>query len=134
MVPAAVSGAKVQAMTYELDEAAGGIGMAELITRYLEGQGVDVDASVRNLGHARAANARATASRAEALKGTARALRRARRALELEVAGWQAGWTGATLDEVNLRRYEVEQLQEQLAEGCCHDPDLIAAVQKSVTY
>jgi hypothetical protein len=116
----------------ELD-GTGGIGLDEIITRYLEAEGVDVAGSLRNLQHAQAANARATANRAEALKGTARALRRARRALELEHAGWRAGWTGYTLDELTWRRAEVAELTEALAEGCGHDPETIAAV-RSVAY
>jgi hypothetical protein len=119
-------------MSFDLDPGVSGIGPVEQNTRYLESQGIDVAGSLRNAGYARQHAARRTADRAEALKGTARALRRARRALELEVAGWRAGWAGYTLDEVTWRQAEVAELADQLAEGCGNDPATIAAVKRSV--
>lgn len=120
-------------MSFELDELqAGGLGMGDLFRRYFAAQGVDLDRAVRDLEHDRERRKRATGERAEALKGTARALRRARRAAELEADCWRRGMAGYTLASVTEKRAAVAELDAELREAAGWDEGLISEVKRSV--
>lgn len=110
----------------------GGLGLTELIERFLSAEGVDVDQAIRDLGYARERGQRHVTARAEQIRMTARAERRARRALDLELDGYRRGAPGGyTAATVAARHGEVEELREALAELCGHDAAVIASARAS---
>jgi hypothetical protein len=119
-VPVCQMDASLSAGLEDLD-----LGLA--IRTYLESEGVDIERSLADAGYARehaGQRAREQADRAEALAG---ALRRARRKLSFEQAGFCDGSPGFGVALIAEAQTRVDQLADALSECCCNDPELVSA-------
>jgi hypothetical protein len=107
-----------------------GIGLVDVIERFLRGQGVDVAAAIADLGYQREHAERAARATAERAHHIASALRKAKRKLWFEQQGFLGGTHGFSIGSVGAASERVDQLAAALAETCVNDPDLIAEAKR----
>lgn len=105
-------------------------GLEGAIRQFLAGCGVNPDHALQDLDHAAERRERAARDRVRRAGDIAFQLRRAKRKLEFERAGFADSAPGFTIAKISEAQERVNQLDAELREACLDDPEMIRRARR----